>query len=187
LRCLCVLTSQYGIAYYMTKHTLLNGTVLLNSAPLFIPLLEWIFLGHRPGKSTIVGALVAFLGVLLVLKPDRSLFTALVGVGLLAALGQAGSQVLYGLKSKSENLLASLFYLFLFTTLFASLVLLLDIDFGHVPLLCRLCISAFRLACLQKYTRDALHHRKLPNYSRGSDENLSSITPAQKEKITNHE
>lgn len=108
----CVLVAQYAFAYYITKNTLLNATVLLNASPLFIPLIEWGFLKHRPGKSTIFGALLSFLGVILVLHPDTSLFTAMGAIGLLAALGQAGSQVLYGMKSRKESLIHSLFYLF---------------------------------------------------------------------------
>jgi drug/metabolite transporter (DMT)-like permease len=123
-RALCVIVSQYGIAFYISANTLLNATVLLNSAPLFIPLIEWIFLKRRPGKSTIWGALLAFFGVILVLNPDRSLFSAMSGIGLIAALGQAGSQVLYGIRSRNENLSRSLFYLFLFTSSFALLVFL---------------------------------------------------------------
>lgn len=119
LRALCVLVTQYAIAYYISKSTLLNATVLLNASPLFIPLIEWTFQGHRPGKSTILGALIAFFGVILVLQPDRSLFSAMTGVGLLAAASQASSQVLYGLRAKTENTLASLFYLFFFTSLFS--------------------------------------------------------------------
>lgn len=125
-RCLCVLIAQYGIAFYLTKNTLLNATVLLNSSPLFIPLIEWLFLKQIPGKSTIFGALLAFLGVILVLHPDKSLFTPMSGIGILAALGQSGSQVLYGLKSKSENLLSSLFYLFFFTSLVSFLIFILQ-------------------------------------------------------------
>jgi len=122
LRSLCVLVSQYGLAFYLSHDTLLNATILLNTSPLFIPFIEWLFLGRVPGKSTIVGATVAFFGVILVLKPDVSLFSVLSGIGLLAALGQASSQVLYGLQSKRENLLVSLFYLFFFTTLVSGLI-----------------------------------------------------------------
>lgn len=124
LRCFCVLISQYGMAYYITQNTLLSATVLLNTSPLFIPLIEWVFQGHRPGRSTVLGALLAFLGVILVLQPDSSLFSPLTAIGVIAALGQAGSQVLYGLKSKQENPLASLFYLFFFTTLISGLIFL---------------------------------------------------------------
>lgn len=122
----CVLVAQYGITFYLTQNTLLNATVLLNASPLFIPLIEWAFLGHPPGKSTIVGALLAFLGVILVLQPDLSVFDAMSIIGLIAALGQAGSQVLYGLKPRSENLLGSLFYLFFFTSLVSFFVLIFN-------------------------------------------------------------
>jgi drug/metabolite transporter (DMT)-like permease len=121
----CVLVAQYGIAFYITKNSLLNATVLLNASPLFIPLLERIFLKQRPGKSTIVGALLSFFGMLLVLHPDKSLFTAMSALGILAALGQAGSQVLYGLKPKSESLFGSLVILFSLTSVGSFLVLLL--------------------------------------------------------------
>ncbi len=127
-RCACVLISQYGIAYYMTKNTLLNATVLLNASPLFIPLIEWVCLKQHPhpGKSTILGALLAFFGVILVLHPDRSLFTAISGIGLLAALGQAGSQVLYGLKPQQESPLMSIFHLFFLSSLFSLAVFLIS-------------------------------------------------------------
>ncbi len=124
LRSLCVLIAQYGIAYYISSNSLLNATVLLNASPLFIPLIAWVFQGHRLGKSTMVGVSVAFLGMILVLHPDRSLLSAVSLIGLLAAVAQAGSQVLYGLKSKKENLLVSLFYLFFFTTLISGIIAL---------------------------------------------------------------
>lgn len=122
LRSLCVLVSQYGVAYYIASNSLLNATMLLNASPLFIPLIAWIFQGHRPGKSTIVGVSVAFIGVILVLHPDSSLFSYVSAIGLIAAVAQAGSQVLYGLKSKKENLLVSLFYLFFFTTVVSGII-----------------------------------------------------------------
>lgn len=123
-RCLCVLVAQYAIAFYIAKSNILNATVLLNASPLFIPFIEWGFLGHRPGKSTIISALLSFIGVILILQPGRSLFSLLSGVGLLAALGQAGSQVLYGLKSKNEHPLTSLFYLFFFATFVSGIIFL---------------------------------------------------------------
>lgn len=123
-RATCVLVAQYSFAYYVTQNTLLNATVLLNASPLFIPLIEWGFLKRTPGKSTLLGALLSFFGVILVLNPDASLFTLMSGIGILAALGQAGSQVLYGYKSKKENLTSSLFYLFLLTSLPAFIIFL---------------------------------------------------------------
>ena len=122
LRAFCVLIAQYGVAYYILSNSLLNATVLLNASPIFIPLIAWIFQGQRLGKSTLVGVSVAFLGMILVLHPDSSLLSTVSFIGLLAAVAQAGSQVLYGLKSKKENLLVSLFYLFFFTTLGSGII-----------------------------------------------------------------
>ena len=47
LRCLSILIYQYAIFYYLMQSTLLNATVLQNTAPLFLPILEWLFFKYR--------------------------------------------------------------------------------------------------------------------------------------------
>lgn len=118
-RCGCILVAQYCMAYYLMQRSLLNATVLFNAGPLFIPFLERFFLKRPIGKSTLVGALISLFGVLLILQPDKSLFTPISAIGILGAFAQAGSQVLYGLRSR-ENLTTGLFYLFFFGSLFSG-------------------------------------------------------------------
>lgn len=132
-RALCVVIAQYGFAYYISKNTLLNATVLLNAAPLFIPLIEWLFLKHKPGKSTIAGALISFFGVILILRPTASLFTPLSAVGLIAAVAQASSQILFGMRPKSQSVLSGLFYLFLLTSAFSLFVFLFAEEAEKLP------------------------------------------------------
>ncbi|MBI5273690.1 MAG: DMT family transporter [Chlamydiales bacterium] len=119
LRVFCTLMAQYSIAFYMMQHSLLNATVILSISPLIIPILERIFFGHKIGRSTIIGATIAFVGVILVLNPDTDVFSLMSGIAILGAFGQAGSQVLYGLRSQKEGLLDQLFYLFLFASIFS--------------------------------------------------------------------
>ncbi len=112
LRSLCVCVAQYSIFYYLTKSSLLNATVLLNTGPLFIPILERIFYKHEIEKSTWVSLFLCLAGVIFILQPDRDILSVISLIGLIAGLGQAGSQVLYGKNAHKEKNDVNLFYLF---------------------------------------------------------------------------
>ncbi len=112
LRILFVLIAQYSIFYYISKDSLLNATVLLNTSPLFIPLIEWFFLKYRIPKSTWISMVISAVGVVCILQPGTGLFSKLSLIGLLAGICQAGSQVVFGLSAKKEAPEISLFYLF---------------------------------------------------------------------------
>jgi drug/metabolite transporter (DMT)-like permease len=109
----CVLIYQYGIFYYLTKESLFNATVLQNTAPLFIPFLDRIFLRYPIRKTTMFSIALSFIGIVLILNPNRGLFHWLSLIGIIAAMGLAGSQFLYGLHSKKEKNDANLFYYYL--------------------------------------------------------------------------
>lgn len=103
LRAFFVLTAQYSLYYYIEKNTVLNGIVLLNTGPMFIPLIEWIVLRMKVGKSSWISTLVSFAGVILVLQPDKGIFSPISGIGLLAGLSQGASQVVFGINSRTER------------------------------------------------------------------------------------
>lgn len=113
----CILIYQYGIFYYLTKATLLDATVLQNTAPLFIPVIERIFMGHSIKKGSILGMIISFIGVLFILRPDEGIISRASIIGLIAAVGQAGSQVFYGMQSRAEKHETNLFYLFFFSSI----------------------------------------------------------------------
>lgn len=129
LRIGCILTYQYAILYYLTYANLLDATVLQNTAPLFMPILEWIFFKHRFNARVIVSILISFAGVLCILQPERDILTRLSVVGILAPLGQAGSQVLYSHQARKENQKANLFYLFFLCSLVTGIIFLFSRDF----------------------------------------------------------
>ena len=112
LRAIFVTITQFSIFYYLSQGSLMNGTVLLNTGPLFIPLISWLFLGYKLTKTTIVSLFIAFIGVVLILQPGTELFTFLSLMGLLAGFTQACSQVLYGIHVKEERVVVNLFLLF---------------------------------------------------------------------------
>ncbi len=121
-RVVCILIYQYAIFYYLTKTSLLNATVLQNTAPLLIPIIEKIFLGHSMKKQSMFGMLLSFVGVLFILRPDDEIIGKRTIVGIIAALGQAGSQVFFGMQSQAERRETNLFYLFFFCSLISLVV-----------------------------------------------------------------
>jgi drug/metabolite transporter (DMT)-like permease len=122
LRSGCILLYQYSIFYYLTYASLLDATVLQNTAPLFMPILERIFFKHRFDKKVLLSIGISFVGVLCILQPDSDIFARLSVVGFLAPLGQAGSQVLYGHQAKKENQRFTLFYMFFLCSIFTGII-----------------------------------------------------------------
>ncbi len=130
-RVLCILVYQYGIFYYLTQSSLLNATVLQNTGPLFIPLLERAFMGHSIKKKMIIGLAISFIGVLFILSPGHGIISWVSIIGLIAALGQAGSQIFFGIQTKAERSETNLFYLFFFSSLVSILVFFVAAPFYH--------------------------------------------------------
>lgn len=63
----------YTIA--MQNINIVNATLLFNTTPLFIPLLSVFWLKLKVTKSTWLAVALGFIGVLVIIKPDASLFT----------------------------------------------------------------------------------------------------------------
>lgn len=129
LRTGCILVYQYSIFYYLMHASLLDATVLQNTAPLFMPILERIFFKHRFNGRVLISIIVSFVGVLCILQPDQQLFARLSIAGLLAPLGQAGSQVLFGHQARKESQKTTLFYLFFLSSLFTAIAFLFSNEF----------------------------------------------------------
>lgn len=114
LRAFLVLTTQYCYYFYLQKNSILNAMVLINTGPLFIPIIEWAILRQKVGVSTWISLIISFMGVLLVLQPDKDLFSRVGWIGLLAGVTQGASQIVFGINSKVERSDLGVFYLSLF-------------------------------------------------------------------------
>lgn len=119
LRAFFVLGAQYSFYYYIQRESLLNGMVLLSLGPLFIPIIERIVLRSKIGKSTWVGLIVSFIGMLCVLQPDAGIFSLVSLIGVLAGLCQGCSQVVFGMSTKTERSDLSTLYLFFLCMVFS--------------------------------------------------------------------
>ncbi len=124
-----ILVYQYAIFYYLMNSSLLDATVLQNTAPLFMPLLERLFFGHSFKKKVWLSILVSFAGVLCILQPDQKILPSLGIAAILAPLGQASAQVLYSHQARREAPRVSLFNFFFFTAIGSGIIYLFSFEF----------------------------------------------------------
>ena len=75
LRAAAGLLSQVLMFVAVKRMPLVNAVLLSNSAPLFIPLVTWVWLKERIGGMVWVSLLIGFAGVILILKPGLALLS----------------------------------------------------------------------------------------------------------------
>lgn len=114
LRSLFVLVAQYSFYYYIQKETLLNGTMLLSTGPLFIPIIELVFMRRKVLRASWIALGISFIGVICILQPDRNIFSIYTAIGLLSGICQGASQVVFGMNVKEERSDLGVLYLMFF-------------------------------------------------------------------------
>jgi drug/metabolite transporter (DMT)-like permease len=120
LRAFFVFSSQFCFFYYLEENNLLNASALLNTGPVFIALIEWGLLRKKVGLSSWLGAFVSMGGALLILQPDKSIFSFSSFLGLFSGASQGASQVVFGMQSKAdEDSSMSLMHLFILCSFFS--------------------------------------------------------------------
>jgi drug/metabolite transporter (DMT)-like permease len=124
LRAGCFIVYQYAFFYYLIKASVLEATVLQNTAPLFLPILEHFFYRHRFDKRDFLSMAVSFAGVLCILQPGSGLIASLGIVAIIVPISQAGSQFLYAHQSRGKSQKSTLFYLFTISSIVAGIIYL---------------------------------------------------------------
>jgi len=92
LRALAGVSAMYCFFYALANLPLADGMLLKMTAPIFMPLVAWLWLREEITPLALIAVPVGFLGVALVLRPEGTLtYVALVGVagGALAALAKS--------------------------------------------------------------------------------------------------
>jgi drug/metabolite transporter (DMT)-like permease len=103
------------------KMPLMNTVLLSNSAPLFIPLVAWLWLKEKITLSTAISVAIGFAGILLILKPGASLLRNPASlVATAAALCSAIALVTVNRLSSTEPTYRILFYYFLTASLLTA-------------------------------------------------------------------
>ena len=116
----------YALFFAITRIPLSDATLLTYSAPLWMPVIAWIVTRRRVAWATWLGAGIGFLGVLFVLRPQGHGF----GVGQVSAfagaLFLAVAMMSVRWLGSTEPVTRILFYYFLFSTLLAIPIAVLD-------------------------------------------------------------
>lgn len=123
LRALFVVLSQYCYFFYLTKSSLLNATMLFNTAPIYIPLVSRFIFKDQSVKVFSKSLLVSLLGVVLLMRPDDSLLITASWIGVLSGVFLGVSQSIYGENVHDDTLDENLFYMFLFSSCLAFIAL----------------------------------------------------------------
>ncbi len=98
--CLALLTGVFFAADLLLFHTAIgmtsvaNSTVIVNAAPVLLPLLVWLLDGRRPGLAAMAALMLASAGVL-VLAWERLDGAAAAITGDLLAVGAGGAYAVY--------------------------------------------------------------------------------------------
>ena len=130
LRALAIVASQYALFYYFTEGSLTNGVLLINTAPLFIPIVSYVYLRYKASRVVWVSLIVSFVGVICVLKPSSSVFDYFSIFGFIAGFFVAVSQVLYGVNRERDTLPQNIFLFFLYTSILSLIAFLLTLIYS---------------------------------------------------------
>lgn len=116
--------------YYSLKFLpLVNGVLLMNVAPLLVPLLGLLFFHKKLYYQIIIAIAVGFFGVAIVLNPHANGFNLASGIVLGAAFCMALSGLLIRKCSEhGDDSFTTTFYFFVFGTILSGLV---SIPFWH--------------------------------------------------------
>lgn len=104
--------------YYAAKRLkLVDSVLLINTAPLFIPLVIMIWDRVKIPKGRVLAIVVGFAGILFILKPSFNFFNFAGLIGLGAGIFMSLSMVTLRKLSKTESTETILFYFFLGTVI----------------------------------------------------------------------
>lgn len=123
LRATAGLGAMYCFFIALKLLRLADAMLLCYTLPIFIPIIEWLWLREPVSRQTKMAVMVGFIGIILVLKPGFGLFQAagLVGLasGMLAALAIVGIRRM----TVTEPVVRIVFYFTMFGTLVSSIPL----------------------------------------------------------------
>lgn len=121
LRAAAGLLSQVLMFVAVKRMPLVNAVLLSNSAPLFIPLVTWVWLKERIGGMVWVSLMIGFAGVILILKPGLALLSDPIAlIAISAAVFSALALVAVNRLSNTEPPRRILFYYFLYSSVAAA-------------------------------------------------------------------
>lgn len=108
-----VIGTLASFCYTISMHyiPIVNGTLLFNTAPLFIPLLATLFLKVKIQKSTWIAVFIGFIGIVIIIHPTEAIFTQTGNlIGILSGICLAIAYLLMKLLTGTDPGMRIIFY-----------------------------------------------------------------------------
>ncbi|NNM59719.1 MAG: DMT family transporter [Legionellales bacterium] len=122
LRTIFSLSISYMLFYAVTFVPLINATLLVNTAPLFVPLFAYLFLSHKINHRLWFPLLLGFTGVVLVLHPASGDLHPALLLALGAGMCWASSMLSVRRLSMRNTTQTITLYFALFSTIFSGVI-----------------------------------------------------------------
>jgi drug/metabolite transporter (DMT)-like permease len=116
----------YALFFAITQIPLANATLLTYSAPLWMPLIAWLVTRQEVSKATWAGAVLGFIGVVLVLQPQGHSFNAGELSAFAGAILLAVAMMSVRWLGATEPITRVLFYYFLLASLLSVPIAIVD-------------------------------------------------------------
>ena len=118
------LIAMYGFFYAIAHLKLSNAMVFTYSSPIFIPLVAWLFLKEKMTVYMVLAAVLGFVGVIMVTKPDTGLFNGLSVIGIGSSFLAAMAFVTVRALTDTEPVTRIVFYFCFIGTLLSAIPML---------------------------------------------------------------
>jgi len=90
---------------------IMNGTLLFNTAPIFIPILATLFLKAKIERNTWIAVLIGFIGIIVIIKPTQAIFTQTGNlIGIFSGISLAIAYLLMKLLTATDPGIRIIFY-----------------------------------------------------------------------------
>lgn len=124
IRTFSSLCSMYCLVFALKYLPIVDALLLTYTRPLFLPIIVLIWFRKKWSKATFIGILIGFLGVALILKPDRRMFDIAALMGIASAIFGSISFTCIRKLTRTDSDITILFY-----------YLALSIPFAIIPLI----------------------------------------------------
>lgn len=124
LRATVGVTAMYCFFYSIGHIAFAEAMLVKLSAPLFIPIIAFLWLGERISNWSKLAIVIGFIGVAIILDPDASEFTLIALIGLAGAALASLAKVTIRRMGATEPSARIVFYFALLSTLISSVPLL---------------------------------------------------------------
>jgi drug/metabolite transporter (DMT)-like permease len=120
VRAVSGLLSQYLLFVALRYIPLVDGVLLANAAPLFIPVVVWVWLKERIQPRLWVSLIIGFVGIVLILQPGTAALGWATSLALLAGICSAVALVSVGRLDNTEPASRILFFYFSVSSLLTA-------------------------------------------------------------------